>query len=286
MNPKDIAARLLGLLFISIAFLCLLGVLGLVLIPGEIDDLHSRVDAEYPEKIVTYVGLGVPELKQITLQDVKTACGLKNTLGISVNSLPFKLPVGIGESDLDAICAIAPSATGMEALERSFITSKLSAFSAEKFAGVKRDVGAYSYAYLPWMAVGFFAFYFASALVFYFGDKGILSWLRTVAFHTAVAALIYVLAFGLVWLVMPSLVSPQVTNNPDVVALVSALPDASRPVADIAITDAVLFLSDWARGAIAKFILVYLALVVVAALAWLGTAAAANAAEGGQDEWK
>lgn len=276
MDLKRIAIRFLGLGFMGAAFVAMLLSLVFILAPYELDGLHKRINAEYPDKVVDLLGLAFPEVSQVSLQNIRDFCTIRATFNVSIpmDSIP------LSQQDMDLVCTKTGSAQSMDELKKTFISSKVEAATAEVFTKVKREnLDPYSNAYLPILLIAALAFYSLSAAVFYFGDKGVMPWLRTLAFQTFVYAGAYMLALGTAWLLIPSMVNSGIMQNPQIVQALAQVPAQQKPILDIFISDAVNFIANWMRDALVHFAIIYAVIAVLGGAAWLGIAAAGKGAE-------
>ncbi|MFA5077192.1 MAG: hypothetical protein WC488_02085, partial [Candidatus Micrarchaeia archaeon] len=72
----------------------------------------------------------------------------------------------------------------------------------------------------------------------------------------------------LCWLAAPSAVESSVRQNPEVVSGLSQVPEEYAQFAEIAVSDAARAVSEWARGIIARFALLYFAAALVSGAGW------------------
>ncbi len=276
MDLKRIIIRILGVGFMGAAFAALLLSLVFILASYELDELHGKINAEYPDKIVSLLELAFPQVSQVSLQNIRDFCTIRATFNVSIpmDSIP------LSQQDMDLVCTKAGGAQSMDELKKIFISSKVEAATAEVFAKVKTEnVDPYSNAYLPILLVAVLAFYSLSAAVFYFGDNDVMQWLRTLAFQTFVYAGAYVLALGTAWLLLPSMVNSGITENPQIIQALAQVPAQQKPILDIFVSDAINFITNWMRGALGHFAIIYAVIGILGGAAWMGIAAAAKGAE-------
>lgn len=275
MDIKKLVLKILGLGFLGLAFLALFVGLILLLAPYEIDQLQKKAEEEYPEKIVTLVNLVMPEeLENISLSEVKTGCALRGALNISASSLNIPL----SDADLNLLCEKANEAVSIAELKQLFISAKVNGIITEVFPKVKREyIEPYSSGYVAIMLVAFLVFYALFALVAYFASEGVFSWLGNIASHTFFYSMSYILALVMMYFVVPGMINSTIMGSPQISEMLSQIPEAQRPAANIFIFDTIILVSDWFNGFLTHLILAYGALMLVSGFGWLGITAMAKA---------
>lgn len=256
-----------GFGLISLSFLSLFFGIALVLAPYELDDLQNRINTEYPAKVAAVLDATMPELSQLSLNDVKLGC-MARALGM-INSTE-QLP--LSEADLDIICSEAGSAASIAQLKEKFVSIKLKATVDDVFADIKGDyIEPYSNAYIALSFIISFAFFAIAAVVLYFSESGIFEWLRTISFHVFLESVFYVIGFVASWLLFPSVVGSMLSGNEQISGMFAQLPAEQQPIAENFMLDAADFIMSWLRNALLHFIIIFAVIGAIGFAAWAGT---------------
>lgn len=265
MDFKELATRIFGIGFMGLSFLSLFAGILLFLAPYELDSLHSTINTQYPDKLVGVLDIAVPQISNITLAEVKTFCIIRGAFNLSIplDTLP------LDQQDITVLCADAGKAASMDELKKSFVTYKFTSATDAAFLNIRKQfIEPYAYIYIPVALVLFLAFYFFSALALYFSGRGVVSWLRTLSFHTATYAIFYVFALGISWLLIPSVVSSTVMQNPQLAQALSQIPAQQAQLANIVVSEFVITLTVWVQGSLVHVMAVYGAVAIIVGLLW------------------
>lgn len=268
MDGLKLGARIAGIVFLGFAFFAFFLSLALLLAPYEIGELEKRANTELPPKIVNTLDLAVPELRQITLDQLKVGCLLRSGLGLSnVSSIVKDIP--FSEQDLNFICEKANQVISMQELKEAFVSKKFGEILGQALMKVRKEIiEPYSYAYFPITIVSQLAFTLISILAFYFSEREIAKLGRKFAFHSWVFSVIYFLILAVIWLVSPSLVEKQVIENPQVTSMIAQLSDAQKPAVDIFMSEVIKLLSLWVEGVLIHFMIIYILIGIASAIIW------------------
>lgn len=277
MALKETLLGGLGAVCLGLAFLCLFGSLVFVLADSEMAALEKKINAEYPEKVSGVLDIVMPaEIKNLTLNDVKTMCALHAAFNVSASSLGIPLE----ERDLDFICGNAAGASSVEQLKDLFISAKVAEKSSEVMLEAKKNKDAYANTYLPALMVLFLFFLMLSALFSYLAARGgVLQWLRWMALKAATYSALYMVSLLVMYFAVPGMVSGGVADSPDLQQALSQVPQDQRPAINILVYDAAALAIEWLQGVLVHFIMIYGVMGVMAGGAWVALSAAVGGSE-------
>ncbi|MDD5337448.1 MAG: hypothetical protein PHS02_03100 [Candidatus ainarchaeum sp.] len=276
MQAKNMAAKAIGLAFLAVFFIASLGSLFLLTLPGDVNSLESQVNREWTDRLAGLVDLAFPQLKDVTLDEVKFGCMLRSGLGAAGIQNPVAdLP--LSSEDLDFICSKAGKVTSMDELKYDYISLKFGTVSAEAFSKIRKDiVEPYTNSYLPVFIFASVICLGLSCICVFLGEGNAGRAVRTLLLGSALCGLGLVALLAACWLAAPSFVEGNVRQNPDLIAGLALIPKEYTQFAEIAVSEVIAAISQWAQGIIVRFILVYISIASLCGVGWAGLSALAR----------
>ncbi|MEW6528507.1 MAG: hypothetical protein AB1391_01315 [Candidatus Micrarchaeota archaeon] len=266
MDLKELILRTVGAGIMGLAFIGFFIALLMTLAPYEFERLYEKVSAEIPDKLILMMDSNIPELKNISFDDVKLFCTMRSAFNISDAFLAGVSGYQIEKKDIDFACARINSISNINELKKLFITSKLAEFRDK----IKNEtIIPFLTAYTPIAFTVFFILYLISAFILYLSKFEIISGLRTIALHTLLYLIFYIIAFGICWYTLSSIVDSVITQNVQLTEALSKLPEQQKQIIEDLILEVRLILTEWMREVMIYLIIIYCILAIISGIAWI-----------------